>query len=137
MKTVSLAAATALAAAGCAIAVPSAAATAPPPCGNHALAVSASRSQGATGHGNFILRFRNKTDSACTLYGYPGLDALAKDGHVLRHARRTLHGFTGGSTHGLRRPSWCGPAGTHRRTSSGSTSTREPAVRAGSRTPWR
>ncbi|HZC71880.1 MAG TPA: DUF4232 domain-containing protein [Jatrophihabitans sp.] len=100
MKTISLATATALAAAGCVLAVPTAA-SATPACGNHSLAVTATASQGATGHGNFVLLFRNKTYRACTLYGYPGLDALNGYGNVIKHAKRTLTGFTGGSTQGL------------------------------------
>jgi hypothetical protein len=75
---------------------------APRPCGNAALAVTAGRSQGATGHGNFVLRFRNITGRACTLRGYPGLDAVGRRGRVLEHAKRTRHGFTGGTRHGVR-----------------------------------
>jgi hypothetical protein len=100
MKTVALATTTALAAAGCLLAVPTAASAAPS-CGNASLAVTATAEQGATGHGNFVLLFRNKTDHSCTLYGYPGLDALNKAGDVIKHAKRTLTGFTGGSTQGL------------------------------------
>lgn len=101
MRTFLLASATATAAAGCLIAVPSSGAAVPPSCGNQSLAVTATATQGATGHGNLVLRFRNRTTHSCTLYGYPGLDALSRSGHVLAHARRTLRGFTGGSTHGL------------------------------------
>lgn len=102
MRTISLAAAAALAATGCVLAVPSSSASATTAqCGNHALAVSATATQGATGHSNFVLLFRNKTDHACTLYGYPGLDALNAAGDVIAHAKRTLTGFTGGSTQGL------------------------------------
>jgi hypothetical protein len=36
-----------------------------------------------------------------TLFGYPGLDALNASGGVMRHARRTLNGYAGGTTHGL------------------------------------
>jgi hypothetical protein len=100
MKTLVLAAATTIAASGCLLAIPTAA-SAVPACGNQSLAVSATREQGATGHGNFVLLFRNKTVSACTLFGYPGLDALNASGGVMKHANRTLSGFTGGSTHGL------------------------------------
>jgi hypothetical protein len=101
MNRISLAAAAALAA-GCLLAVPAAASASTPACGNSSLAVSASAENGATGHANFVLRFRNKTTHACTLFGYPGLDALNTAGGVIAHATRTLHGFTGGSTHGLR-----------------------------------
>src|SRR6185503_5362938 len=72
-----------------------------PAFGNASLVITASREQGATGHANFIVRFRNQTTHACTLYGYPAVDALNASGAVIAHARRTLTGFTGGSTHGL------------------------------------
>jgi hypothetical protein len=100
MRTVSIAVATALAASACLLAVPTAASAAPA-CGNNALAVTATAEQGATGHANFVLLFRNKTPQPCTLFGYPGLDALDASGQVIKHAHRTLTGFTGGSTQGL------------------------------------
>jgi len=49
MKTLSLAALTALAAAGCVLAVPTAATAAPPACTGSALAITASRGQGFAG----------------------------------------------------------------------------------------
>jgi hypothetical protein len=101
MRSTSLAIVTVLAGAGCLLAVPTSAFATAPACGNASLAVSATGEQGATGHGNFVLLFRNKTTHTCTLYGYPGLDALSSSGTVLAHARRTLTGFTGGSSHGL------------------------------------
>jgi Protein of unknown function (DUF4232) len=101
VRTSVLALATLTGAGICLLAVPSQASTVPA-CGNSSLTVSATATQGATGHGNLVLWFRNRTSHACSLYGYPGLDALNGSGHVLRHARRTLSGFTGGSTHGLR-----------------------------------
>lgn len=76
---------------------PSAAAATAKPCSNAALAVTQTPAEGATGHGSFVLLFRNVTSSACSLYGYPGLDALNRSGHVLAHARRKLHGFAGGA----------------------------------------
>ena len=100
MKTLTIAAVTTLAAAGCLLAIPQAASAAPA-CGDNAIAVTATREQGATGHGNFVLLFRNTTEHACTLFGYPGLDALNASGAVIKHARRTLTGFTGGSTQGV------------------------------------
>lgn len=84
------------------LAVPAtAAAAAPQRCGNASLAVTASRSQGATGHGNFVLRFQNISGVRCKIHGYPGVDAIGKRGHILKHAKRTLNGFTGGSRHGV------------------------------------
>jgi hypothetical protein len=101
MRTSILAAATVAGTIACLAAVPSSSASGVPACGNASLTVSATAEQGATGHANFVLLFRNRTSHACSLYGYPGLDALTASGHVLAHARRTLHGFTGGSRHGL------------------------------------
>jgi hypothetical protein len=69
---------------------------APPACGNHSLAVTQTPSDGAAGHGGFVLLFRNRTSQACTIHGYPGLDALGSYGHVLAHADRTLSGYMGG-----------------------------------------
>jgi hypothetical protein len=100
MKALSFAAAAVLAAAGCVLTAASAAATTPA-CGNTSLAVTATAEQGATGHANFVVLFRNKTLHSCTLFGYPGLDALNASGDVIAHAKRTLTGFTGGSTQGL------------------------------------
>jgi len=68
-------------------------------CGDAAIAVSATRTEGATGHGSFVLEFQNISGVTCTLRGYPGLDAIGKQGHVLRHAKRTRTGFTGGAEH--------------------------------------
>lgn len=95
-RLTSLAAATAVAGA---IVLPAATAQAIiPACGNSSLAVTHTPPQGATGHGAFVLLFRNVTGSTCSLYGYPGLDALDKYGHVMAHAQRTLHGFAGGAS---------------------------------------
>jgi hypothetical protein len=102
IRTALLAVATFAGGSVCLLAVPSSGAVTLPACGNASLTVSASGAQGATGHGNVVLRFKNRTSHTCTLYGYPGLDALSGTGHVLAHARRTLHGFTGGSLHGVR-----------------------------------
>jgi hypothetical protein len=52
-------------------------------CGNHSLSVSASHEQGATDYGSFVLRFKNTSRSTCSLFGYPGLDALDKNGRAL------------------------------------------------------
>lgn len=69
-----------------------------PACGNSALVVTHTPSEGATGHGAFVLLFRNQSKHTCSIYGYPGLDALNAKGHVLAHARRTLRGFAGGAS---------------------------------------
>jgi hypothetical protein len=90
----------AVALATAAVAAPSASAeaTTVPACGNAALAITHTPTQGATGHGSFDLLYRNVSHATCSIYGYPGLDDLNKYGQVLAHAQRTLHGFAGGVT---------------------------------------
>ena len=66
-------------------------------CTNGSLTVSHSSSQGAAGHSSFVVLFKNTSASTCTIYGYPGLDALNGSGHVLAHATRTLNGAMGGA----------------------------------------
>jgi hypothetical protein len=68
-----------------------------PACGNAAIGISHTGTEGATGHGSFVLRFKNVSAHTCSLYGYPGLDALDVHGHVLAHAQRTMRGFAGGA----------------------------------------
>ena len=101
MRTAVLAASAALTlAVGTVAAVePSASADGPHRCTNHVLKVSHSHTNGATGHANVIIRFRNIGSSSCTLHGYPGLDAVRANGTVLAHAKRTRVGFTGGAKH--------------------------------------
>lgn len=67
-----------------------------PACGNSSLAVTRAPGDSAAGHSRFLLLFRNVTHSTCSLYGYPGLDALDRYGHVMAHAQRTLSGYMGG-----------------------------------------
>jgi hypothetical protein len=96
-KTRLLAAATALAAASIAVGTAGpASATTLPACGNTSLAVSPTPSTSAGGHARFVVLFRNVSHATCTLYGYPGLDALDRYGHVMAHAQRTLNGYMGG-----------------------------------------
>jgi D-serine deaminase-like pyridoxal phosphate-dependent protein len=103
-RTAALAVATLAGGAALFAAVPSpahAATAAAPTCRGTALAVTATQPQGAAGHGNLVLRFRNTGSASCRLHGYPGLDALRANGHLLAAAQRTVSGFTGGSTHGV------------------------------------
>jgi hypothetical protein len=86
---------------GLAIGAGSAGAAAAPACGNTSLDYGISRTDGFAGHSAFVLEFRNHTHASCSLYGYPGLDAMASNGTVMAHARRTLMGAAGGSRHGL------------------------------------
>jgi hypothetical protein len=76
---------------------PAGAAPPVPSCRGALIAVSHSHVDGATGHGNVVVIFRNISQQTCSLRGYPGLDAIGRNGNVLAHARRTLNGFTGGA----------------------------------------
>lgn len=78
------------------VATPAGASTAPA-CKGALIHVTHSRGNGAAGHGSVVLRFRNISQKTCTLRGYPGVDALRANGTVLRHAHRTLNGYTGGA----------------------------------------
>jgi len=71
-------------------------ATTPASCTATQLAVTHTPAQGAAGHGAFVLLFRNKSTTACSIHGYPGLDALNSRGAVMAHAARTLSGAMGG-----------------------------------------
>ena len=68
-----------------------------PRCHTALLHITHTQPQGGAGHSNMIIRFRNIGQTACSLRGYPGFDALKKNGDVLRHAKRTLNGYTGGA----------------------------------------
>jgi hypothetical protein len=70
-------------------------AAAVPRCKGALLKISHAHPQGAAGHGFVTLRFRNISQATCSLRGFPGLDALKKNGAVLAHAKRTLHGMGG------------------------------------------
>jgi hypothetical protein len=79
------------------VATPAGAST-PPACKGALIHVTHSRGEGAAGHANVILRFRNISQNTCTMHGYPGVDALRANGSVLRHAKRKLNGYTGGAS---------------------------------------
>lgn len=96
IRTAVLAASASLAAAGLLATSGTANATVPA-CGNTSLAVSRTGTQGATGHSTYVELFKNVSHHTCTIYGYPGLDALNAGGHVMAHAQRTLRGFAGGA----------------------------------------
>jgi Protein of unknown function (DUF4232) len=46
------------------------------------------------------IRFVNRQPQPCVLRGYPGVDGLARDGHIVVHADRTPNGYLGGSRRG-------------------------------------
>jgi hypothetical protein len=85
---------TALAAAPAHAAVASAAV---PSCQGELIHVTHTAPEGAMGTSAMVLRFRNISQSTCSLYGYPGLDALRNNGTVLAHAKRVKNGSVGGA----------------------------------------
>lgn len=95
-RLAALAAAGTLTATGLLATAASASAATVPRCGNHSLAVTRTFTQGGAGHGWMALIYRNVTTHTCTVYGYPGLDAISSTGHVLAHATRTLSGYGSG-----------------------------------------
>ena len=96
-RLAALATAGALTTAGLAATAASASALTVPQCGNSSLAVTRTFTQGGAGHGWMSLVYRNVSGHTCTVYGYPGLDAVSSTGHVLAHATRTLAGYGSGS----------------------------------------
>jgi hypothetical protein len=95
---VAIAAAAAAATSAVVVASAPAGAAAVPSCRGALIAVSHTPAQGAMGHGNLVLRFKNISQHTCSLRGYPGVDALGPHGGVLAHARRTVNGYTGGAS---------------------------------------
>src|SRR5579875_2787671 len=85
----------ALAAAGLAAGA-SAASAAPahtaPACGGNSLAVTRSFVSSGMGHSWMLLVYRNMTADTCTVTGFPGLDAIKANGHVLAHAKSDRDG---------------------------------------------
>ncbi len=81
-------------------AAPAHAAVAPaavPSCQGALIHVAHTAPEGAMGTSAMVLRFRNISQSTCSLYGYPGLDALRNNGTVLAHAKRVKDGSVGGT----------------------------------------
>ncbi|MDQ2838758.1 MAG: DUF4232 domain-containing protein [Actinomycetota bacterium] len=95
-RLAALAAAGALSTTGLVATAASASASTVPRCGNSSLAVTRTFAQGGAGHGWMALIYRNVSAHTCTVYGYPGLDAISSTGHVLAHATRTLSGYGSG-----------------------------------------
>ncbi|HEY2297532.1 MAG TPA: DUF4232 domain-containing protein [Jatrophihabitans sp.] len=84
-----------LAALGLAVTAAPADAAPVPQCKGALLRITHGMPDAGMGHGFLVLRFRNISQRTCALRGYPGLDALRRNGTVLAHAKRTLHGQTG------------------------------------------
>jgi len=77
-------------------AAPSTTRPGPAPCTTAGLEVSSESGQGAMGHEDAPIVFRNRGAGKCRLSGYPGVAGLDDAGHQVTEARRTAHGFMGG-----------------------------------------
>jgi hypothetical protein len=65
-------------------------------CQNGQMGVTTSAVGEGLGHASLISLFTNTSQTACTLYGYPGVAALNDQGAQVKQAQRTLTGFVGG-----------------------------------------
>ncbi len=101
-KTATVAAAAICAIGASGVAPAGAAAPGLPSCAGAALRVALTSGEGGDNHDSFVIEYKNETRRTCTLRGYPGLDAVTRHGHVLRHAKRSLAGYFGGAPHGAR-----------------------------------
>lgn len=75
----------------------------PTTCSTDQLTISMKGISGGAGHGGYAILFKN-TGKACTLHGYPGLDAVDASGKVVVSAQRTTNGYLGGLTVGAAEP---------------------------------
>jgi hypothetical protein len=78
--------------AGLAVGATAAGAATVPACGNGALAVTRTYVDSGMGSSYMTLVYRNTSAHRCSVTGYPGLDTVARHGHVLAHAGRTSNG---------------------------------------------
>jgi Protein of unknown function (DUF4232) len=73
-------------------------------CAYGQLKISEGGGEGATGHIEIPLHFRNKSDRVCEVRAYPGVAGLNKHGKQVEQAKRTRRGFTGGVAPGHKIP---------------------------------
>lgn len=71
-------------------------------CPTEQLKISVADGGAGLGHSGLILRFKNE-GKRCTTRGYPGVNALMANGHVVDRARRSRSGYLGGAASGPRR----------------------------------
>lgn len=67
--------------------------TAPAHCSFRQLGISARTAGAGAGHYGLVLLFRNHSRRACTLHGYPGVEALNRHGKPNMEAKRTKSGY--------------------------------------------
>jgi Protein of unknown function (DUF4232) len=64
-------------------------------CQGKALGISLTQASPGVSHHGYVIEFRNR-GSACTITGYPGVDALNAKGRRILSAKRTKSGYLGG-----------------------------------------
>jgi hypothetical protein len=96
-RGVGIAAAVTLFAVQASAAVAKSAAT--PRCQEKALSITLTGASPGLSHHGYVIEFKNR-GSACTIAGYPGVDALNAQGHRILSAQRAKAGYLGGVTSG-------------------------------------
>jgi hypothetical protein len=74
------------------------------PCSNGEISVSDTGGGGALGHEDQVIVFTNKSQSTCSLSGYPGVAGLDANGNQVVQAKRTVSGYLGGLQVGANPP---------------------------------
>jgi hypothetical protein len=72
-------------------------------CRTDQLTISMKGISGGAGHGGYAILLKNR-GKACTLHGYPGLDAVDVSGKVVVSVQRTANGYLGGLAIGAPEP---------------------------------
>jgi hypothetical protein len=76
--------------------LPANATTVIPHCGIHQLRVSEGSGDAGLGHVGISIRFQNRSQTTCSIHGYPGTAGLNKHGKQVEQALRTKNGYLGG-----------------------------------------
>lgn len=72
---------------------------APVQCQERELGITLTQASPGVSHHGYVIEFKNR-GSACTIMGYPGVDALNAKGHRVLSAKRTKSGYLGGVASG-------------------------------------
>jgi hypothetical protein len=78
---------------------PAANKAAPARCQGQVLGIRLTQASPGLTHHGYVIEFKNR-GGACTITGYPGVDALAANGHRILSAKRTKSGYLGGVASG-------------------------------------
>jgi len=72
---------------------------APTTCQGKELGITLTQASPGVSHHGYVIEFKNR-GGACTITGYPGVDALNANGHRVLSAKRTKSGYLGGVASG-------------------------------------